>query len=91
MVFDDTRANRYDKLFWAKDDGYLEAIVEIADFKKEDLILDVGTGTGIVAKKVQPLIREVFAIDISNAMLKKGAWEGISVIKPIYDIAMCNP
>jgi len=80
MVFNHIRANTYDKLFWAKDDGYLEAIVKVADFKKEDLVLDVGTGTGIVARKVKPLVREMFAIDISNAMLARGNWEGISVI-----------
>ncbi len=80
MVFDDIRANRYDKLFWAKDDGYLEAILKVADFKEGDLVLDVGTGTGIVARKIKPLVKEMFALDISNAMLTQGKWEGISVI-----------
>jgi len=80
MEFNHNRAIHYDKLFWAKDEGYLEAIVEAADFKKGDLVLDVGTGTGIVARKIKPLVKEMFALDISNAMLKQGKWEGISLI-----------
>ena len=80
MEFSHNRATTYDKLFWAKDEGYLEAIVKVANFKKDDLVLDVGTGTGIVARKIKPLVKEMFALDISNEMLKHGKWEGISVI-----------
>lgn len=80
MEFNHNRAINYDKLFWVKDEGYLEAIVKAADFKKDDLVLDVGTGTGIVARKIKPLVKEMFALDISNVMLKQGKWEGISVI-----------
>lgn len=42
------RSAKYDKLFWTKDDSYIEAIIKAGDFKKSDLVLDVGTGTGVM-------------------------------------------
>jgi len=75
------RASHYDKLFWTKDKGYLDAIVKAAKFKKGDLVLDVGVGTGAVAKKIRPFVKHVVGIDISESMLEKGAWEGISAVK----------
>ncbi len=75
------RSAHYDKLFWVKDKSYLDAIVECADLKKHHLILDVGTGTGVVANLVRKYVRHVVAIDISDSMLTKGRWSGISVIK----------
>ena len=75
------RAVHYDKLFWTKDKKYLDIILEMSDFKKDDLVLDVGVGTGAVAKKIKPYVKHVIGIDISESMLKKGEWEGISTIK----------
>jgi len=75
------RAAHYDKLFWTKDEGYLDAILEISDFKSGDLVLDVGVGTGAVAREIKPHVKHVIGIDISDSMLKKGEWDGISTIK----------
>jgi len=74
------RSANYDKLFWTKDEDYLNAIIRAGHFKKSDLVLDVGTGTGIVAKKIKPLVKHVVGIDISGSMLEKGSWEGVSVV-----------
>ena len=75
------RAVHYDKLFWTKDEEYLDAILDMGDFKSDDLVLDVGVGTGAVAKKIKPYVKHVIGIDISDSMLKKGEWDGISTIK----------
>ena len=75
------RAVNYDKLFWTKDEGYLDAILELGDFKSDDFVLDVGVGTGAVAKKIKPYVKHVIGIDISDSMLRKGEWEGISTVK----------
>lgn len=75
------RAVHYDKLFWTKDEQYLVTIFKISDFKKDDLVLDVGVGTGAIAKKIKPYVKHVIGIDISDSMLKKGEWKGISIIK----------
>lgn len=76
-----TRSTNYDKLFWTKDENYLKLILQAGDFQKEDIVLDVGTGTGIIAKKLKPYVRHLIGIDISEAMLKKGEFEGISLVK----------
>ncbi len=79
--FWDIRSAHYDKLFWVKDKHYLEAIIKHADLKKNHLVLDVGTGTGVVAKAIKKYIKHVLVIDTSDAMLSKGVWKNISTIK----------
>ena len=79
--FWEIRAANYDKLFWAKDDHYIQKILELSQFKKTDVVLDVGSGTAIVANAIKPLVKHVVAMDVSDAMLAKGNWSGISVIK----------
>ena len=75
------RAVHYDKLFWTKDEGYLDAVIDMGDFKSDDLVLDVGVGTGAIAKKIKTYVKHVIGVDISESMLKKVEWEGISIIK----------
>jgi len=79
------RSANYDKLFWAKDISYIDALIKSAILKKNNIVLDVGCGTGIVTHMIKPFVEHVVGIDISDAMLKKGKWEGISVIK--WDIS----
>lgn len=85
------RAAKYDKLYWTKDKSYLECIIEASHFKKSDVVLDVGTGTGIIARAVKPYVKHVVGLDISASMLEKGKWEGFSVIKwDISDLLFAN-
>jgi len=83
--FWEIRSAKYDKLFWTKDDAYIKRIIKAADFDKNDVVLDVGSGTATVANAVKPFVKHVVAVDISDAMLSKGDWQGISVIK--WDIS----
>jgi len=75
------RAANYDKLFWVKDPGYISEIIKLADLEKTHIVLDVGTGTGVVANAVKDYVGHVVAIDTSDGMMEKGAWTGTSVIK----------
>jgi|LGVF01.2.fsa_nt_gb ubiquinone/menaquinone biosynthesis C-methylase UbiE len=75
------RAVHYDRLFWTKDEGYLDAIIDVGDFKSDDLVLDVGVGTGDVAKKIKPYVKHVVGVDISDSMLKNVEMKGISLVK----------
>lgn len=70
------RSEGYNNLKWAKDEGYLKAFIKAGDFSKKDLVLDVGTGTGIVTHSISPLVKEVIGLDISQDMLKKSNWKG---------------
>jgi len=67
------RAEGYERLEWAGRKGYLQAVVAAGDFRPGDRVLDVGTGTGIVAHAVSPLVAEVVGVDLSPGMLAR-AW-----------------
>jgi len=74
-----------------RDYTYLEELIRLAEFDKSDIVLDVGSGTGAVAKAIQPYVKHTVAVDISDAMLSKGQWEGISVVKwDISDLLFIN-
>ena len=80
-AFWDIRSANYDKLYWTRDESYLADICRLSDLREEHLVLDVGTGTGAIAKASNQHVRHVVAIDISDSMLEKGRWSGMSVIK----------
>jgi len=77
----DNRAEHYDKLFWTKDEGYLRSIFDVCKFTKDDIVLDVGVGTGAVASKMSEMVNHVIGLDISTMMLGEGRWQGVSTIK----------
>lgn len=63
------RAKNYEKLQWAIKSGYLHAFLDAGEFVPDDVVLDIGSGTGIIAHTVAPHTKEVIGIDISNDML----------------------
>lgn len=64
------RAAGYQRLDWTSRKGYLDSFVAAGEFQPDDLVLDVGTGTGIVAHAIAPLVSKVVGIDISPDMRK---------------------
>jgi ubiquinone/menaquinone biosynthesis C-methylase UbiE len=79
------RSQNYDRLFWVRDGGYLSAILDMLELRPEHLVLDVGTGTGVVARAMKDWVRHVVALDPSGEMLQQGSWEGVSVLR--WDIS----
>lgn len=75
------RARHYDRLYWTKDAGYIRKIIDVAGFSRNDLVLDIGTGTGTMARSIQPHVKHVVGMDFSDSMLKRGRWDGISMVK----------
>ncbi len=69
--FSRKRADSYPKLQWANDQGLLESLLSFADLKPEDEVLDLGTGTGLVAAALQKRSIKVTGIDSSLAMIEK--------------------
>jgi len=67
----DRRAESYNNLEWVKNSIHLKEIINAVNPKKGDLILDVGTGTGVVASVLAPFAKMVIGIDISQKMLNK--------------------
>jgi len=70
------RSQHYNKLEWANHRFYLDAFVEAGDFKSSDVVLDAGTGTGIVAHAVSPFVKQVIGLDKSQDMLEHSNWYG---------------
>ena len=69
------RANKYNNLTWAVDISYLDSIIQAAKLEKTDIVLDVGTGTGLVARAVEPHVAKVIGLDTSLEMLKENPYE----------------
>lgn len=63
------RAKDYDQLEWANQDDYLDHFLNSHRFKTDDVVLDVGTGTGVIAHRLSPFVKQVISIDTSEAML----------------------
>ena len=69
------RAENYNELEWAREDRYLKNFVEAGRFTRKDVVLDVGTGTGIVAHAIAPLVEEVIGLDKSQDMMEHSNWK----------------
>jgi len=76
LAFWKKRAEKYNNLEWANHRLYLREFVMAGHFTKHDIVLDVGTGTGIIAHIVSPLVKEVVGLDISQDMLNQSIWQG---------------
>lgn len=64
------RAKRYQEVEWAQRNDYIKSVVDAAELHASDRVLDVGTGTGVVAHSIAPHVTEVVGIDISPDMLE---------------------
>lgn len=67
------RALKYNKLQWAVNDEYLKNFLNAGLFHNEDTVLDIGTGTGIVANELSRHVKHVCGVDISPDMLSQAA------------------
>lgn len=65
------RAPCYDSLKWAHDDGHLFAFLSTVEWEKKDYVLDLGIGTGIVARAIADRVDTVIGIDNSLSMIRQ--------------------
>lgn len=68
------RSEGYNELQWVKEESYIDTMIKAGKFISNDLVLDVGTGTGIIAQSISPLVKEVIGIDISQEMMEHSNW-----------------
>ena len=78
-----------------------ELLLEVArrEVRKDDVVLEVGTGSGFVAKGLRGLCRTIVATDISPHAVKAARDEGIDVVrtdlfsglKRVFTLVLFNP
>ncbi|MEM2984606.1 MAG: class I SAM-dependent methyltransferase, partial [Candidatus Jordarchaeaceae archaeon] len=70
----DSVAESYDERTskWPGYDRLLKRIVELANPKESDVVMDVGAGTGSVSFAFAPRVRKVVALDIAEKMVETG-------------------
>lgn len=55
---------------WLKSDKALNAIVQAADCQKTDQVLEIGPGTGILTRRLLPLVQSLLAVEIDRDLCK---------------------
>lgn len=63
------RASQYGAFKWANNLSYLSAFIKACAPEKENWILDVGVGTGLVTEAILPFTSKIVGIDNSKDML----------------------
>jgi len=63
------RSEVYDKLDWVSKSEFMRMLLIECAPKADDIVLDVGIGTGAVASSLAPFVNEVIGIDISPDMI----------------------
>ncbi len=56
---------------WLQDDRVLGKIVSAAQLQSEDRILEIGPGTGILTKRLLPLVSSLVAVEVDRDLCKK--------------------
>jgi len=77
-----SRAENYDDKQRTKNKSVLKSILSIGKFNKNDIVLDVGSGTGIISNLVANKVKQVVGIDKSSDMIFK--------CKPMNNILYIN-
>ena len=66
-----TRAEKYDNLKWIFNSTFSSTILTFAKPSKNDIMLDLGVGTGALSYLFHRYVKTIYAIDNSMKMLKK--------------------
>jgi ubiquinone/menaquinone biosynthesis C-methylase UbiE len=72
------RARRYNRLEWVRKDEYLSAFLEPVRSAPSGEVLDIGTGTGIVAHALAANVEKVVGIDTSQDMLDRALQQRVA-------------
>ena len=64
-----------------------DRIVELAEPRREDSVVDLGAGTGLLALALAPKVRRLVAVDISERMLERlddaASADGVHNVEPL--------
>jgi len=80
------RAEKFNRLNWVNNPKFMRELMHFSQFEPDDVVLDVGCGTGILSKAVKSLVYKVAAMDSSPAMLSKFSFNESGIVPFCYDI-----
>jgi ubiquinone/menaquinone biosynthesis C-methylase UbiE len=64
-----------------------DRIVELAEPRRDDCVVDLGAGTGLLSLALAPHVKELIAVDISERMLERlddaAAADGVHNVEPL--------
>jgi len=67
-----TRSKNFNNLGgWVNNKDVLKTLLDFCELKKEDTVLEIGCGTGIVSLAVADIVKHVFAVDSSIDMIQQ--------------------
>lgn len=56
---------------WLKSQGALQTIIEAAELKANDKVLEIGPGTGILTRQLIDRVKQVIAVEVDRALFEK--------------------
>jgi SAM-dependent methyltransferase len=65
----DIRSGSYNKLCWVFDPGFAQQIMDLAQPRTSDILLDLAAGTGAISQLFQGRVRRIYDLDLSVKML----------------------
>jgi ubiquinone/menaquinone biosynthesis C-methylase UbiE len=69
------RSADYTKLDWVNKQDFMSKVIHFGDPQPHMKGLDIGSGPGVVAAALSPLVKEVVGIDISEEMIAKATMQ----------------
>jgi len=65
------RAHTYDQASWVRDDRFMDFIASFGEFEGTEAALEVGIGTGRLAKSIRERVGTLIGVDISRPMMDR--------------------
>src|SRR3989338_2528023 len=59
----------WENKIWVNDEDFDKKTIEFAQFKGDEIVLDIGIGTGALAQKLP--VKEMYGLDISQGMMER--------------------
>ncbi|MGC8533509.1 MAG: 16S rRNA (adenine(1518)-N(6)/adenine(1519)-N(6))-dimethyltransferase RsmA [Candidatus Parvarchaeum sp.] len=73
-----------------KDEKTFEKIIEASDLKKDDIVIEIGSGDGRLTKRIAPHVKKVYAVEIDTNLFDSARTmlEGLKNVEFINDDAL---
>jgi len=70
----------YDELYGEEQSAKFGEVLKLIRFEWDDVVLDVGCGTGLITKRIGDGVGRVVGVDISREMVERGRHVGLELL-----------